>query len=148
LSSPELSAKTLYLRLLKYAKRHWVVFAISIMALVILSATNTGFLATIKLVTDEGFVNKDSTKLNLLPLRLFGLLAVRALAGFISAFAMRWVGRRVVEDLRLDAFRRLMTLPVSFFDAHSAGILTSKVTYDTEQMSKAATSVAVTAVRD
>lgn len=148
LSSPELSAKTLYLRLLKYAKRHWVVFAISIMALVILSATNTGFLATIKLVTDEGFVNKDSTKLNLLPLMLFGLLAVRALAGFISAFAMRWVGRRVVEDLRLDAFRRLMTLPVSFFDAHSAGILTSKVTYDTEQMSKAATSVAVTAVRD
>jgi len=79
---------------------------------------------------------------------LVGLLAIRAFAGFVSSFAMRWVGRKVVEDLRLDAFRRLMTLPVNFFDAHSAGIVTSKVTYDTEQMSKAATSVAVTAVRD
>src|SRR5690554_1240188 len=144
----DVSAKTLYLRLLKYAKRYWVVFSISILGLATFSATNTGFLATIKMVTDERFVNKDSTKLSLLPLMLVGLLAIRAFAGFISSFAMRWVGRKVVEDLRLDAFRRLMTLPVSFFDAHSAGAVTSKVTYDTEQMSKAATSVAVTAVRD
>lgn len=144
----EVSAKTLYLRLLKYAKRHWVVFSISILALATFSATNTGFLATIKMVTDEGFVNKDSSKLSLLPLMLVGLLSIRAFAGFISSFSMRWVGRKVVEDLRLDAFRHLMTLPVSFFDAHSAGVVTSRVTYDTEQMSKAATSVAVTAVRD
>jgi len=136
------------LRLLKYAGRYWKVFAISIIALVVLSATNTGFLATIKLVTDEGFVNKDSTKLSLLPLMLFGLLAVRALAGFISTFAMRWVARRVVENLRQDAFLRLMTFPVSFFDAHSAGIVTSKLTYDTEQMAGASTRVAVSAIRD
>ena len=48
---------------------------------------------------------------------LFGLLAIRALAGFISNFSMRWVSRHVVENLRDDAFRSLMTLPVSFFDA-------------------------------
>lgn len=142
------SAKLLYLRLLKYAGRYWKVFALSIVALIVLSATNTGFLATIKLVTDEGFVKQDSTKLHLLPLYIFGLLAIRAFAGFISNFAMRWVARRVVENLRLDAFRRLMTLPVSFFDAHSVGIVTSKLTYDTEQMAKASTSVAVTGVRD
>lgn len=142
------SAKTLYLRLLKYAGRYWTVFAASVLALVIFSATNTGFLATIKLVTDEGFVHQDSTKLSLLPLMLFGLLAVRAFAGFVSNFAMRWVARRVVENLRLDAFRKLMTLPVSFFDAHSAGIVTSKLTFDTEQMAKASTNVAISAVRD
>jgi subfamily B ATP-binding cassette protein MsbA len=142
------SAKTLYLRLLRYAGRYWTVFAASVLALVIFSATNTGFLATIKLVTDEGFVRQDSTKLNLLPLMLFGLLAVRAFAGFVSNFAMRWVARRVVESLRLDAFRKLMTLPVSFFDAHSAGIVTSKLTFDTEQMAKASTNVAISAVRD
>ena len=142
------SAKVLYLRLLRYAGRYWKVFAISIVALVILSATNTGFLATIKLVTDEGFVKHDSTKLHYLPFMIFGLLAIRAFAGFISSFAMRWVSRRVVENLRRDAFRRLMTLPVSFFDAHSVGIVTSKLTYDTEQVAKASTNVAVTGVRD
>src|SRR5450830_1369215 len=147
-NAPISDAKTLYLRLIKYAARYWVVFALSVVSLIVLSATNTGFLATIKMVTDEGFVKQDSAKLNILPLMLFGLLAIRAVAGFLSNFAMRWVARRVVENLRRDAFSRLMTFPVSFFDAHSAGIVTSKLTFDTEQMARASTSAAVSAVRD
>ena len=147
-NAPISDAKTLYLRLIKYAARYWVVFALSVVSLIVLSATNTGFLATIKMVTDEGFVKQDSAKLNILPLMLFGLLAIRAVAGFLSNFAMRWVARRVVENLRRDAFSKLMTFPVSFFDAHSAGIVTSKLTFDTEQMARASTSAAVSAVRD
>jgi subfamily B ATP-binding cassette protein MsbA len=145
---PITNAKALYFRLLGYAWRYKIVFGLSILALVILSASNTAFLATIKQVTDEGFVNKDSTKLSYLPLMLFGLLAVRAIAGFVSNFGMRWVARRVVEGLRLDAFRNLMRLPVSFFDADSAGVVTSKLTFDAEQVAKASTNVAVSAVRD
>lgn len=142
------SAKELYLRLLKYAIQYWLVFLISVISLVIFSATNTGFLATIKMVTDEGFVSQDSNKLHLLPLMLFGLLAIRAVAGFVSNFTMRWVSRRVIENLRRDTFGRLMRLPVSFFDATSAGVVTSKLTYDTEQMAGASTKVAMSAVRD
>ena len=142
------TAKTLYLRMLKYALRYWKVFAFSIIALVSFSATNTGFLATIKLVTDAGFVKHDSRMLHLLPFMLFGLLVLRAFAGFASTFAMRWVARRVVEDLRVEAFAKLMTLPVSFFDASTSGAITSKLTYDTEQMSSAATTAAVSSVRD
>lgn len=142
------NATALYFRLFKYAWRYKLVFALSICALVVLSATNTGFLAAIKQVTDEGFVNKDASKLSLLPLLLFGLLAIRAFAGFVSTLSMRWVARRVVENLRLDAFRSLMSLPVAFFDANSAGVITSKLTFDTEQVAKASTNVAISAVRD
>lgn len=142
------TAKALYLRMLKYALRYWKVFAASILGLVVFSATNTGFLATIKMVTDAGFVKQDSTMVHFLPFMLFGLLTLRAFAGFASTFAMRWVARRVVEDLRVETFAKLMTLPVSFFDGHSAGIVTSKLTYDTEQMASAATNAAVSSVRD
>lgn len=145
---PAPSAKTLYLRLLRYAWRHWPVFLLSVTALAIYSATNTGFLAAIKMVTDQGFVNQNPEKLGLLPWALFGLLATRALCGFLSSFSMRWVARRVVEAVRLDVFQRLMTFPVSFFDAHSAGVVTSKLTYDTEQMANASTKVVVSVVRD
>jgi subfamily B ATP-binding cassette protein MsbA len=142
------TAKALYLRMLKYALRYWKVFAFSIFGLMVFSATNTGFLATIKLVTDAGFVKQDSAMVHLLPFMLFGLLTLRAFSGFVSTFAMRWVARRVVEDLRVEAFAKLMTLPVSFFDAHSVGAVTSKLTYDTEQMASAATTAAVSSVRD
>lgn len=142
------NAKMLYMRLLKYAWRYKFIFAISILAMVVLSATNTGFLATIKQVTDDGFVKQDPSKVSLLPFMLLGLLTLRATAGFVSNFAMRWVARHVVEDVRGDAFRSLMTLPISFFDAHSVGVLTSKLTFDTEQMAKASTNATVSIVRD
>ncbi|MBC7786088.1 MAG: lipid A export permease/ATP-binding protein MsbA [Methylophilaceae bacterium] len=145
---PMSNTKLLYFRLLKYVWRFKGIFAVGIIFLIILSATNTGFLATIKKVTDEGFVKQSPDKIKYLPFMLFGLMALRAISGFISNYSMRWVGRSVVEAFRHDAFKRLMQLPVSFFDANSAGILVSKLTYDTEQMSRACTNVILTVVRD
>lgn len=141
-------AKALYLRLLKYAWKYKHVLLLSIIALVVLSATNTGFLATIKQVTDDGFVKQSAEKVAYLPFMLFGLMAIRAISGFVSTLAMRWVSRRVVEDLRRDAFQRLMSLPISFFDEQSAGVIVAKLTYDAEQMSSAATRSAMTFIRD
>lgn len=141
-------AKYCYSRLLRYAWRHWLMFLLSVLALAVYSATNTGFLAAIKVITDQGFVHQNPHKLRTLPLMLFALLAIRAFSGFTSDFCMRWVSRRVVEDIRLDTFQRLMTLPVSYFDANSVGVITSKLTYNTEQMANASTKVITSAVRD
>lgn len=144
----EVSTKALFLRMLGYVKQHWLVFGISIFALVVLSATNTGFLATIKTVTDEGFVNTDTHNSLFLPLMLVGLLTLRAVSGFTSTFTMRWVGRKVIEQIRLDTFLKLMALPVSFFDANSVGSIASKITFDSEQMYNAVTKATVSMVRD
>ena len=141
-------SKTLYLRLFAYAWKYKEVFLIGILGLVFLSATNTAFLATIKQVTDEGFVKQSPDKMALLPLMLFGLMAVRGLSGFFSGFAMRWVARRVVEDLRRSVFQQLMRLPITYFDEQSAGIVVAKITYDVEQMSGAATRSAISLVSD
>lgn len=141
-------AKALYMRLLRYAWLFWPMFITSIVSLSIYSATNTGFLAAIKEVTDHGFVNQDPAKKNMLPWMLFGLLALRAFTGFLSDFSMRWVARRVIERIRLDAFSRLMLFPVSFFDANSAGMVTSKLTFNVEQVGNVSTKVVVSLVRD
>jgi subfamily B ATP-binding cassette protein MsbA len=142
------NAKVLYMRLLRYAWRFKTVFAMSILAAIVFSATSSGFLYAIKRVTDEGFNKQAPDKALYLPLMLLGLMSLRAIAGFSSTFCMRWVARRVVEALRRDAFRQLMQLPISFFDARSAGIVTSKLMYDVEQMANTCTKVAQTLVRD
>ncbi len=147
-TSAEVSAVQVYLRLISYSAKHWKIFALSVISLFILSATNTGFLATIKLVTDEGFVKRDASQFHTLPFILLGLMLLRSLSGFVANFTIRYVARRVVEALRLHAFAKMLSLPVSFFDANSVGNISSKITYDTEQMSKAATNVAVSGVRD
>jgi subfamily B ATP-binding cassette protein MsbA len=58
------------------------------------------------------------------------------------------VARHVVATLRQEAFARLMQLPVTFFDANSAGMMTSKLTFDAERLSVVTTRVAMNVVRD
>ena len=146
---PEITnAKLLVTRLFRYAWRYKFVFVASVLALVVLSASNTGFLALIKQVTDEGFVKKAADKTILLPLMLFGLMLLRGLAGFISVYAMRTVARRVVEDFRKEMFSKLMLLPVHYFDARSSGSLVAKFGYDVERLSTATTRSWLNVLRD
>jgi subfamily B ATP-binding cassette protein MsbA len=142
------NAKVLYMRLFRYAWAHKTFFVISILSIAVLSASNTAFLAIIKQVTDEGFVKKAPDKVVLLPLMLFALMALRGLASFTSTYSMRYIARHVVATLREEAFARLMQLPVSFFDANSAGMMTSKLTFDAERLSIVTTRVALNVIRD
>lgn len=146
---PEITnAKVLYLRLFKYAWHYKYVFMLSIFALVILSASNTAFLALIKEVTDVGFAKKAESQAVILPLMLIALMVARGLAGFVSTYCMRVVARRVVEDFRKEMFSKLMLLPVHYFDAKSAGSLVSKFTYDVERLSTATTRSWMNVLRD
>ena len=140
--------KKIYLRLLNYALKYKIVLIISIICIFFQAATNTGFLALIKKVTDDGFNNYSDISSLLFPTLLLLLILCRAVSRFISSYALRWISRKVVEDLRYQAFRRLMHLPISFIDDNSTGTLVSKLTYETEQLSMIATKVVLDTLRD
>tara|TARA_B100000787_G_scaffold169375_1_gene160402 strand:+ start:261 stop:2006 length:1746 start_codon:yes stop_codon:yes gene_type:complete len=140
--------KKIYSRILNYALRYKWILSASIFSLLILAITNTGFLALIKKITDEGFVEQASNSSIFLPIALVILMTVRALSGFVSGYSMRWVSRKIVEDLRFDAFKRLMNLPVTYFDSNASGNIVSKLTYETEQLSFVATKVALESIRE
>ena len=140
--------KKIYSRILNYALKYKWILSASIFSLLILAITNTGFLALIKKITDDGFVEQASNSSIFLPIALVILMTVRALSGFVSGYSMRWVSRKIVEDLRFDAFKRLMTLPVTYFDSNASGNIVSKLTYETEQLSFVATKVALESIRE
>jgi len=140
--------KKIYLRLLKYALKYKIILIISVVCIFFQALTNTGFLALIKKVTDDGFNNYSEASTLLFPAILLFLILVRAISRFTSSYALRWVSRKVVEDLRYKAFKRLMHLPISFIDDNSTGTLVSKLTYETEQLSTIATKVVLDTLRD
>ncbi len=127
--------KAIYKRLFTYAWRYKLVFFAAIVSLLVVAISNTGFLAIIKEVTDEGFVEKAEGKQLILPLLLMALMTVRAFSGFASTYTTRVIARRIVEDFRKEMFQKMMFLPVHYFDARSAGELVSKFTYDIERLS-------------
>ena len=142
------NAKMLYVRLFGYVWAHKLLFLTTIAATAVLAASNTGFLALIKQLTDDGFVKQSANKLNILPLMLFGLMTIRALAGYISNYSMRLIARRIVETMRKSAFSQMMLLPAKFYDANQTAIMVSKLTYDTERLSSACSRAALNVLRD
>jgi len=138
----------LYRRLLTYVRPYWRMFAVTIAAMVVASLTEPAFPALLKIIFDRGFVKKEVSIIQLAPFVLVGIFVLRGLAGFVSNYAMAWVGSRVVADMRSQLFRRLVTLPIPFFDHTSTGALVSKFNYDTGQISGAASSVLTVLVRE
>jgi subfamily B ATP-binding cassette protein MsbA len=58
------------------------------------------------------------------------------------------VANKVVTDLRVRMFERLISLPSAFFDNRSSGALSSKIAYDVNNVTGAATQALTVIVRD
>ena len=96
----------------------------------------------------KGFLGPVTALLQAIPILWFpallvSLFAVRSAANFAGDLALHWVASRVVCDLRQVTFAHLLRLPTGFFDSNSAAELTSKITFDSQQVG-AVTSQALT----
>lgn len=138
----------LYLRLLSYVKPYWRIFLLSIVATAVTAATDPLLPALLKPMLDGTFVNKDEGIIRLVPFVILLIFLVRGIASFISAYAIGWVGDKVVMDLRNEMFRKLMTLHTRFYDDHATGQLISKFTFDVTRVTDAATNVVTIFIRD
>jgi len=141
-------ASQLYLRLLGYLKPYRRQFAYTIVAMVVLALTEPALPALMKPMLDGSFVDKDPQMIQLIPLAIITLALVRGLAMFGSDYGLQWVGMRVVLDLRNQMFSRLLVLPTAFYDEHSSGKVISKLIYDVNKLSEAATNTLLVIVRD
>jgi subfamily B ATP-binding cassette protein MsbA len=140
--------RLLYARLLRYSLPHWKVFILSVLAMLVFAATNTGFAALMKPMIDGSFVAKDPAIIRLVPLLIIGLFLARGAANFISSYCMSWVGREVILELRRAMFAKLLRLPTLFYDKTASGELLSKLIYDVEQVNQAATNALANVVKD
>lgn len=62
----------------------------------------------------------------------YGLFIGRVLATYLSQISFARVSNSIVRDIRLDIFRNLQGLGMSFYDQTAAGSIVSRVTNDTQ----------------
>jgi subfamily B ATP-binding cassette protein MsbA len=145
------NSRALYLRLLSYVRPHARVFALAILGMIAVAATEPLFPALMKPLLDGGFsTGSGGTAASpaLFAAALIGIFVLRGILTFASSYFIAWVSNRVVLDLRAAMFHRLIRLPTSFFDEHSSGTLMSKIAYDVAGVTAAATTVLTVLVRD
>ena len=138
----------LYLRLLRHVRPYRHIFLLSLLAMAILAGTEPVKAWLLQPMLDEAFVGKDLRMSVMVPVYLVLLFTLGGIAAFVGDAAMNWVANRVVMDLRVAMFTRLLTAPGEYFDRHGAGALISKFTYDVTQLKEAATGAVTILVRD
>lgn len=138
----------IYRRLLGQVKPYWKIFALAILAMVILGATEAGIPALLKPVLDGTFVEQDPVYLAWAPLFIIGLFLVRGIATFSSNAAFAAIATRLVYDLRMQMLDRLLDLPTAFYDQVAHSTLNSKLVYDVTQVTHAGTQVLTVLVKD
>jgi len=142
------TATGLYKRLLGYARPYWRLFAVAVTAMILFAATDTGLAALMKPMLDGNFIERDPQAVRLVPVALVLLFVLRGVTGFATRYAMSWIGRRIVQQLRRDLFHRQLRLPARYFDSNPSGRMLSRLTFDVEQVAEASTNALTVLIRD
>ena len=135
----DFDAKQVFKRLTLYFKPHKRLVCIAVVFMIATALTEVSFANMVKHIVNDGLVSPKEWYLKWLGLLFFGLIAMRAVLGFIANYSMSKLSRYITYDIRQDVFRNLITLPTRFFDQHSSSESVAKLIYDVETTSKATT---------
>ncbi|WP_213004121.1 lipid A export permease/ATP-binding protein MsbA [Parahaliea maris] len=151
----------LYRRLLGYALPYWKMFLLSVVGFAVYSAGNVLLADLMQFLldaindtaqSDKGVVASiayrfweggEGTRLEFarvaVPVAAVLLAFGRATGYFAGTYFMTNVARNLIHTLRCELFDKMLGAPCSYYDRHSQGTLISKITFNVEQVSGAAT---------
>lgn len=130
-----------YRRLLGYVRPYRGRLLWSVLCGILLSGTNGLAALMVKPVLDNIFVERDTAGLVWFPLVIILLYAVRGVFYYVHAYLIRWVGQRIIRDMREQLFQHIQSLPLHVLHEHHSGTLLSRIMNDISLIERAVTSV-------
>ena len=129
-------------RLFPYLKSHIGKLAITSILMVFATALETAIPEITGQIIDTLFgSNRSNETARFYSILLFGTITISALSTLIALSSGSWISNKVILDLRIDMFSKLVTLPKTYFDKNTTGQTLSKLTFDVEQISEAASTI-------
>lgn len=136
-----------YFRLLSYVKPHWPAFALSVVGFFIFAgsqALTAKWLESFIDAIEQGAYEERT----FLALGVLAIFFIRGIGSFLGNYGISYVARYVVHYLRVDLFDQLMVLPSGYYHRNSSSELLSRLTYNVEQVTGAATDALKVAIRE
>ena len=129
-------------RLFPYLKAHIGKLAFTSIMMVFATVLETSIPEITGQIVDTLFSsNRSSDAAFSYSLILFIVIAMSSIFALISISASSWISNKVILDLRVDMFAKLLKLPKNYFDKNTTGETLSKLTFDVEQISAAASTM-------
>lgn len=135
-------------RLLGYVKPYKLKLSLSVILLLGVALFELAGPIITKHAIDVNIAGKDYEGLIRTVLLFFGLLAIALIIHYNQIYNTSKVGQLAVYDLRIEVFRRLQALPVSYYDRHPVGRLMTRVTSDVNVLDEMLSSGVVAIIGD
>ena len=138
----------LYRRLMRYAHPYYKALAVAMLLAALSAATEPLLPALMKPMLDDGFKFGEESPLLWLPFGVVGIFFLRGLLGFAATYIMAWIQNKVIYQIRLEMFERLVHLPTSYFQQHPSAKTINRITNDVNGVASASTNVITTFIKD
>ncbi|WP_027803200.1 lipid A export permease/ATP-binding protein MsbA [Paraburkholderia dilworthii] len=126
----------------------WVIIG-AIVAMAASAATDAAIPALLKPLLDKGFGAhaSDSAKW-FVPVAVIGLALIRGVSQYASGYLLAYVSNKILLELRLRMFDRMIHTSVAFFQRETASTVINAIVFEVNQILNVLLSVMVTLVRD
>ena len=143
------STRIILLRIFdNYIKKHSKKLFISIICMLIVSATTATNAWMMQPVLDDIFINKDESLLVIIPLAIFFIAIIKGVSSYIQSVLMSFIGYKIVADLQDDMFESLIKCDISFFSKTNSGTLISRFLADVGALSRGVHNVIINIIKD
>ncbi|HUK00287.1 MAG TPA: ABC transporter transmembrane domain-containing protein [Stellaceae bacterium] len=119
------------LPLLRYLRPYRLQLVGATIALLISSASVLLLGQGVRFLVDAGLGAGDSARLDRAVSVLFAVIIVMAVSTYSRFSLVSWIGERVVADLRIAVFNRIVSLSPAYFETTKTGEVLSRLTTDT-----------------
>jgi len=128
--SGKLYNRTVVKKLLSYVMRYKVSGLLSVLMVI---ATTVLFLMGPYLfgyAIDHGITKGDKSLIYKIALSLLAIQTLRLILIVVQSYNIQAIGQKVMLDMRMELFRHVQSLPVSFFDKNPVGRIVTRLTND------------------
>jgi len=122
----------LFTRLLNYVKPYKVNFIFLTVAAILISVFSILNQYLLKIAVDTYITPKDYEGLILVISLMFGVLIFKVTFQFLFVFLANILGQKVVYDIRIKLFSRIIKFKMSYYDKSSVGRLVTRAVNDME----------------
>jgi len=141
------SSWTIYKRLVQYVVPYWYAFVVSFVGFGIYALTQMGFAKWMEYIVDTLEQGRLDER-HLVAGTVLLIFAFRGVGTFLGQYGIAYAARHLVHKLRTDLFEQLLQLPCDYFQQNASGQMLSRLTFNVEQVTGAATDALRVCIRE
>lgn len=135
-------------RVISLARPYRMIFILAAVLALVLAPLAVVQPQLIKIMVDDYIVSGNFDGLAFIALIALGVLVIESVVRYSFIYSTSWLGQSVIRDLRVNVFKKIMSLRLAYFDKTPIGTSTTRTINDIETVNSIFSRGVITIVAD